>query len=331
MSGSATVHAVEEGGPRQSFWSHLEELRKAVIRSTIAIGLTFVLCLAFTHKIVEVLEYPLRNIDLFAKPQPSVSFKIGDKVLGPYTVTREQFSGLPEGDDAPQLMFQIGTTVIGQEQVATLKLLAPEQRPEKGPLQVRLHNFGPAEGFITAFKVSIYAALVLSAPFWAYFMMGFILPALHHRERQALLPWATWSFLLFWVGVLMTYFLLLPIALRASVGYSELLGFEGMDWRADQYISFVTAFIFGMGLGFQFPVIVLLLVKMGIVDHRDLAKYRRHVCVLVFIMGALLTTPEVITQCAMAIPLYLLYEVCILIAWYWDRKKRKAAAAESVV
>jgi sec-independent protein translocase protein TatC len=318
----------DSGGPRQSFWAHLDDLRKALIRSCIAIGLALVVCLVFTHKLVGILEYPLRRIDLFEKPRPTVAFRIGEAQFGPYPVSREQFSGLPPGD-APQVVFQVGTAVVGQEQVATLKLL-PQAAPTAGPLQVRLHNFGPAEGFMVAFHVALYGALIVSAPFWIYFMAGFIMPALHRREKQALLPWAFWSFVLFLFGVLSTYFVLLPIALRASVEYSNLLGFEGLDWRAEDYISFVTHFIFGMGLGFQFPIVVLFLVKLGVLTHRQLAKYRRHVCVLSFILGALLTTPEVITQVAMAVPLYLLYEICIWIAWYWERRKRKAEAAGAI-
>jgi len=330
MSDAITVQPEDEGGPRQSFWSHLEDLRKALIRSCIAIGIALMLCLAFTQHLVAILEYPLRRIDLFEKPKPTVTFKIGDTQLGPYPVSRDQFSGLPSGD-APHVVFQIGTAVVGQEQVATLKVLPnPANADAQGPLQVRLHNFGPAEGFLVAFHVALYGALIVSAPFWIYFMAGFIMPALHKRERQALLPWVFWSFTLFIAGVLATYFVLLPVALRASVAYSNLLGFEGLDWRADDYISFVTHFIFGMGLGFQFPIIVLFLVKLGVLTHKQLAKYRRHVCVLSFILGALLTTPEVITQVAMAVPLYLLYEICIWIAWYWERKKRKAELANAV-
>lgn len=319
--------AGESGGPRQSFWTHLEELRKALIRSCIVIGLALVICLAFTHKLVAVLEYPLRRIDLFEKPHPSVAFKIGDQQLGPYAVTREQFAGLPPGD-APHVVFEVNTAVVNNEQVATLKMLP--QAPSEGPLQVKLHNFGPAEGFFVAFHVALYGALIVSSPFWIFFMLGFIMPALHKHEKQALLPWMGWSLVLFLAGVLSTYFFLLPVALRASVAYSNLLGFEGLDWRADDYISFVTHFIFGMGLGFQFPIIVLFLVKLGVLTHKQLAKYRRHVCVLSFILGALLTTPEVITQVAMAVPLYLLYEICIWIAWYWERKKRKKAEAGAV-
>ena len=313
-----------EPGERKSFWEHIADLRRAIIRAGIALGVALLACMFCADKIVAILEYPLRHIDLFEKPKPTVTFQIGSTQLGPYAVTRDQFAGLPPGA-APHAVFQIGTATVGTTQVATLKLL-PETVTPGSTMKVRLHNLGPAEGFFVAFHVAFYGALVLSAPFWIYFFGGFIMPALHVRERKVILTWAAWGLVLFLLGVLTCYFILLPVALRASVEYSDLLGFDAYDWRADDYISFVTHFIFGMGLGFQFPIVVLFLVKIGMLTHRDLAKYRRHVCVLSFILGAVLTTPEVITQVAMAIPLYLLYEICIWIAWYWDWKKRRAEA-----
>jgi len=316
------------GSTHKSFWGHLEDLRKVLLRSLVAIGVALMICLLFVDRLVAIVEYPLRNIDLFEKKQPTVSFEIGSTRLGPYAVTREQFSGLPPGE-TPHVVFQMGAAKIGEQQVATLRVLPNAPGTDVSPLRVRLHNFGPAEGFFVAFHVAFYSAMILSAPFWMYFIGSFIFPALKLNERRAIFPWLGWSVVLFLLGVLSTYFVLLPVALRASVAYSDLLGFEGLDWRADDYISFVTHFVLGMGLGFQFPIIVLFLVKLGIINHTHLAKYRRHVCVLSFILGAVLTTPEVITQVAMAIPLYLLYEMCIWIAWYWDRKKRRAEAAAS--
>lgn len=333
MSNPAQLELPEQdsgGGPRQSFWAHLEELRKAIIRSCIAIGLALVVCLTFTNQLVAILVYPLSRIDMFAKPHPTVSFEIGGSRFGPFTVTREQFPALPPGD-APQAVFQVGTAVVGNEQVATLKPVPPHDvSTSPNPLGVHLVNFGPAEGFVGAFHIALFGALIVSAPFWIFFMAQFIIPALHKRERQAITPWIGWSILLFLLGVLSTYFVLLPVALRAGVMYSNWLGFDAYTWRADDYISFVTHFIIGMGLGFQFPIIILFLVKLGVLTHRQLAKFRRHVCVLSFILGALLTTPDVVTQVAMAVPLYLLYEICIWIAWYWDRKKRKAELANAV-
>jgi len=325
MSDAATLELepAEEPGERKSFWGHLADLRQAIIRSAIALGVALLTCMFCADKIVAILEYPLRHIDLFEKPKPTVTLQIGATQLGPYVVTRDQFAGLPPGA-SPHAVFQIGSAKIGEEEVATLKLLPGAAAPAN-TLKVRLHNFGPVEGFFVAFHVAFFGALVLSAPFWIYYLGGFILPALHVRERKVIFSWAGWATVLFLVGVLLTYFVLLPVALRASVEYSDLLGFDALDWRADDYISFVTHFIIGMGLGFQFPIVVLFLVKIGMLTHRHLAKYRRHVCVLSFILGAVLTTPEVITQVAMAIPLYLLYEMCIWIAWYWDWKKRRAA------
>jgi sec-independent protein translocase protein TatC len=310
-------------GPKKSFWGHLDDLRKALIRSVIAIGIALVACLILSPWLVQVLMYPLGRIHMFEKAQPTVTLEIGSAKLGPYPVTREQFPGLPPGD-APNVVFRVGSAPMGKAQVLTLTM-DPTAEPGRAG-GIRLINLSPAEGFMVAFHVAIYAAMAVSSPFWIFFMGGFILPALNLKERSVIFSWLGWSVALFLAGVLSTYFFLLPVALRASVQYSALLGFSADAWRADEYITFVSKFIFGMGLGFQFPLIVLFLVKIGVLTHADLAKYRRHVAVLSLILGAALTTPEVVTQVAMAIPLYILYEACIWIAWYWERKKLRAAA-----
>lgn len=320
--------AVDDGsGPRKSFWGHLSDLRTALLRSAIAIGIALVACLLLDNKLVGILERPLHKMDMFEKPKPTVTLQIGDTKLGPYVVTAEQFSGLPEGT-APHVVFQVGTAKVGREQVLTLKQLPPDPT-DTSSLKIRLQNFSPGEGFFVIFHVALYGALIVSSPFWLFFLGQFFIPALNLKERRVFFSWFGWGVLLFFAGVLLTYFVLLPVALRASVKYSEILGFDASMWRANEYISFVSKFIFGMGLGFQFPIVVLVLVKLGILTHAQLKKYRRHVVVLSLILGALLTTPEWITQVAMAIPLYILYEVCIWISWYWEWKKRRDLAVES--
>jgi sec-independent protein translocase protein TatC len=315
-----------ESGTRKSFWGHLRDLRTALVRSAIAIGLALVVCLLIGDKLVAILEHPLHNIDLFQKPQPSVAFRLGDAQFGPYALTPEQVSALPPASTR-NAMYDLGIARVGGEQVVTLKEVPNHAPKGSQSLRIQLHNYSPAEAFFVAFHVALYGAFVIAAPFWIYFMGQFFLPALNVRERRMLFMWLGWGTLLFFTGVLLTYFLLLPIALRASVEYSHLMGFAAHDWRADQYIGFVTKFLLGMGIGFQFPIVVLLLVRLGLVTAAQLAHYRRHVVVFTLIIGALLTTPEVITQVAMAVPLYILYEGCIWIARYWDWKKRRAEAA----
>ena len=298
----------EDQGARKSFWDHVQDLRTAIVRSVIAIGVAIMICLLITPQIVSVLERPLKHMRMFEHPKPSVTLEIGRNRFGPFEVSREEFPALPAGE-APQAVYHIGTVKIAGQQVLTL---VPDLNTSQDPpLEVRLH-------------VAVYAAIIISSPFWIYFLGSFIVPAFKRKERKSIFLWVLWGIILALAGVLLTYYLMLPIALRASMTYSNLLGFDAQDWRADEYISFVCKFLLGMGLGFQFPLVVLILVKMGILSHAQLAKFRRHVIVISLVLGAILTTPEVITQVAMAVPLYILYEACIWIAWYWEWKKRKA-------
>ena len=107
----------------------------------------------------------------------------------------------------------------------------------------------------------------------------------------------------------------MPVALAASQLYSNWLGFSANIWQAEEYISFVSKFILGMGLGFEMPVIILVLVKIGILNYRILAKGRRYMIIVNLILGAVLTTPEVLTQILMAVPLQVLYEITVWVAW----------------
>ncbi|HUJ44443.1 MAG TPA: twin-arginine translocase subunit TatC [Opitutaceae bacterium] len=312
-----------EGGPRKPFLEHLEDLRRALLRCVAVILLALLVCLFTVNKIASILEYPIRRMHLLDQPQPTVTFEIGSVRFGPYEVSRDQFAVLPPGD-TPHVVYKVGMAKVGDEQVVTLK---PDPQADPGATRIKLRNLNPAEGFMVAFHIALYASFVVSAPFWLYFLGQFILPALHVRERRFLFTWLGWGVLLFLLGVLLTYFILLPLALRASIQYSTLLGFDAYEWRADEYIRFTCKFLLGMGLGFQFPLVVLTLVKLGILGYRQLAHFRRHVIVGAFIIGAILTTPEVITQVAMAVPLCLLYEICIWLAWFWERKKKREAAA----
>jgi len=320
MSDPEFSPSADDDGMRKSFWEHLTDLRQAVVRSAIALIAALVICLCFAPKIAVILEYPIRRMHMFEVDHPTVALKFGDKTFGPFAVDRKAFPALPPGN-SPHAVYDLNTAKIGDQQVLTVTQEPVGASPEA--LDVHLINLHPAEAFLVAFHIALYAAIVLSSPFWLYFLGSFIVPALKTKEKAAIGQWMFWGAFLAIAGITLTYFLLLPVALRASIKYSELMGFGASDWQADEYVSFVSKFILGMGIGFQFPLVVLLLVKMGLVTHKQLAHFRRHVIVVSLVLGALLTTPEVITQVAMAVPLYLLYEICIWIAWYWDWKKRR--------
>ena len=145
------------------------------------------------------------------------------------------------------------------------------------------------------------------------------------REKKYVYRGLAFGFGLFSAGVCFCYFVLMPIALSASAQYAEWLGFAAYQWRAEDYISFVCRFMLGMGLGFEMPVVILTLVKIGVLSHKTLAGARRYVIIINVILGAILTTPEVITQILMAVPLQGLYEISVWIAWYWEQEDRVKA------
>jgi sec-independent protein translocase protein TatC len=130
---------------------------------------------------------------------------------------------------------------------------------------------------------------------------------------------------LFAVGVSFCYFILMPVALGASQYYSQWLGLGAFEWRAEEYISFVCKFMLGMGLGFELPVVILTLVKIDILSYSALRKAWRYMIVICLVLGAFLTTPEVVTQILMAGPLYCLYEMTVWVAWYWEQPDRAKA------
>lgn len=187
---------------------------------------------------------------------------------------------------------------------------------------------GPAKAFLVGFRVALYAGIVLASPFIFYFMGQFVLPALKLKEKRYFYRGLAFAIPLFACGVCFCYFILLPAALAASQLYADWFGFSSNLWEAGDYIGFVCKFMLGMGLGFEMPVVILMLVKIGLLSYRTLSRARPYMIVINLVLGAVLTTPEVFTQVLMAVPLQLLYELSVWIAWYWERKEKKRMAAE---
>jgi sec-independent protein translocase protein TatC len=322
----------EEGGPVKSFLEHLEDLRWVLIKSFVAAGIAMIGCLFAGNYVVKVLEWPLSRAPVLAAKGQTVRLVFGTNQLGVFhvTSTNDPLAGFIGTNRSVRL--EMVPETIGDKVVWGLKLLQDDADvPTSSRLPIDIINLSPAGSFVVATKVALYGGLVLAAPFIFYFVAQFVFPALRMREKKYVYRGLAFGAGLFLTGVCFCYFVLMPVALAASVQYAEWLGFSATQWRAEDYIGFVCKFMLGMGLGFELPVVVLTLVKIGVLSYRTLAAGRRYVIVISFILGAVLTTPEVITQVLMALPLYFLYEVSVWIAWYWDRqeKKREALGSES--
>jgi sec-independent protein translocase protein TatC len=193
-------------------------------------------------------------------------------------------------------------------------------------LKIDLMAQGPLVGMVIALKVAFFGGLIISAPFLFYFIAEFVMPALKPKEKKYLGIAFLIGSGLFLSGVSFCYFLVLEISLKALAGYSQWLGFEGEIWLADEYMGFVLKFMFGMGISFEMPVVILTLVKLEVIDYKLLERSRRHMVVICLIVAAILTPPDALSMVLLGAPLYGLFEICIWIAKYWDYADRKRAA-----
>jgi sec-independent protein translocase protein TatC len=319
----------EEGGPVKSFLEHLEDLRWVLIKSAVAAGVAMLVCLLAGNYVISVLEWPL---DKAPKPHrvkaQQVKVFFGTNQLSVFEVTTNDPLASLIGTN-PFVRLELVPMLQDDKPVLGWRALADPDPPAKRGLPVQIINLSPAGSFIVATKVAFYGGLVLASPFIFYFVANFVFPALKMREKKYVYRGLVFGVGLFALGVCFCYFVLMPLALTASVQYAEWLGFTANQWRAEDYVGFVCKFMLGMGIGFELPVVVLTLVKIGVLDYRMLAKGRPYVVIVSAVLGAILTTPEVITQILMAIPLYGLYEICVWVSWYWERQDKKREAAEA--
>lgn len=317
-----------EGGPVKSFLEHLEDFRWVLIKSLVALGLAMLICLFGANHVVQILKWPLSHAPLPRSDRNHVAIvSFGTNHLGNFEFSAEQQKSLNLGTNH-YVAVQIQPAMIGTNQVLTWRALSsPEAVANAGYANIELVNLSPAGGFYVAFQVAFYGGMILASPFLLYFIASFVFPALKFHERKHVFRALFFGGGLFLTGVSFCYFILMPVALAAAQMYSNWLGFGAFEWRAEDYISFVCKFMLGMGLGFELPVVILTLVKIGVLNYSMLSKARRYMIVINLILGAVLTTPEPITQLIMFVPLQLLYEVTVWVAWYWDRQDRKREAA----
>jgi len=192
--------------------------------------------------------------------------------------------------------------------------------PQVGSLKA----LGITDSIVISFHLAFYSGIVLSFPLLLYFLAQFVLPALTAVEKRFLFPAIIGSFGLFLLGVCVCYFWLLPKTILFFFHDTQSLGWAP-TWTVQQYYSFVTKFVLGFGLAFELPVVVLALVYFGLITYKFMARTRPYAVVLIFILAAIIApTPDLLTLVAMALPMALLYESCIWIAWIMERRAARS-------
>src|SRR3954452_5575048 len=166
--------------------------------------------------------------------------------------------------------------------------------------------------FLVPLKVTLMAAFLVALPYVLYQMWAFVAPGLYQHEKKLVAPVLVSSFIFFLLGMSFAYFFVFPIAFGFFANYTP-AGVQMMT-DIDKYLSFVLTMFIAFGVTFEVPVIVIVLVRMGIVSLEKLRRIRAYVIVGAFVVGAIFTPPDVVSQLLLAVPLWLLYELGLLMA-----------------
>ena len=182
------------------------------------------------------------------------------------------------------------------------------------------------ETFITYLKVAFFAAIFFGSPILLIQIYKFIAPGLYNNEKKAILPYLISTPILFLLGGMLVYYLVMPLAIKfflsfETIGSGTNLPIQ-LEAKVNEYLSLIMRLIFAFGLSFQLPILLNLLARIGVVNSSYLKKTRRYVVVIIFSVAAILTPPDPITQIGLAIPLLLLYELSIITVKFTEKKNK---------
>jgi sec-independent protein translocase protein TatC len=342
------------------FLEHLEDLRVMITRIVLTLLISMIVCFSFQEQLMEVLRRPVEQVWINQLDAKLPKKKDGvDKPLDVETWEKakalehaatalepEQRAVFHQSHPEPDLVFharsvgllraalalpeeardgflnRLGLEDSLRKQVKVLVKTAPSpEMDSRGNLKL-MSALKPTETFMLSMKLSFFAGIILAFPLLLMYVLQFVLPGLHKHEKKVMWPAMAVGFGLFLGGVLFAYYGVLPRALMFFYEWSGSLGVSN-DWRIGEYISFATQFTLLFGLSFELPVVVMVLVKLGLLTYETMSNTRSYAILAIFVTAAVLTpTPDVLTLLLMALPMILLYEICIWLAWFDRRRNR---------
>ena len=228
------------------------------------------------------------------------------------------------------IVYVVFVIIIGcfLKQANSLLLLPFDMaRGQYSELPSTLRTINVMDSFTAVLLVCCLGAMVPAMPFFFFFTGQFITPALTKKEKRMIIPACLASLFLFVTGSLFSFLVLVPSTLKISAITGNLLG-ASAEWTISSYYSVLCWLTIGVGISFEFPLVIVILVHLGLLRVETLRRYRRHAIVVMFIVAAIITpTPDPFTQTMFAAPLYALYEAAIFVGGRVQKKREAALAA----
>lgn len=350
----AQIKATNAEG-EMSFLEHMEELRRMIIRMSLTVLVAMIACFYFAPDMLELLRRPVEQVwSTHERARLPGEVQVRDwlaakeleKVRG--TLPQEARADLerrmppevcaladalallraaallPEAEQADYLQ-----RACPQEELRTLALALHAEGADlhgeaTGARPEIMGAFQPGEAFMLSIQLAFFGGVVVSAPLLLYFLLQFVAPGLLTHEKRILYKSLWWGVGLFLAGCAFAYAIVLPRVLAFFFEYSLNMGIAN-DWRIGYYLSFAAKLIFVFGIIFELPVVIIPLIKLGVLTYARMKRSRPYATVGCFAVALVLApAPDPGTMLVMAIPLCILYEMCIWVAW---REGKKAASS----
>lgn len=307
---------------RAPLLDHLVELRQRLIRSLIAVFLAFIVCFAFADDIYRVLLRPYEAAAGILAAQKAAAATASQSGFwdGILVALHLKPAGASSSGGGP---FDLLLVLMG------LKDMPPLQGQE-----LKLIYTAPLEFFFTKLKLAGFGAIILAFPILASQVYGFVAPGLYKRERRAFLPFLIASPVLFSIGAALVYFFIFPFVLWFSLS-QQILGSGSITVellpKVSDYLTLVMTLLMAFGLCFQLPVVLTLLGLAGMISSQALREFRRYAIVAIFVVAAVVTPPDPISQLMLALPIILLYEVAIWCVRIIEFRRRDEEPEETII
>lgn len=296
-----------------TFTEHLGELRVRIIRSAIAVVVCVLVCFALNKQVLAIVIRPLQMLE-------KERIVLIEDV--PADATPDATGDAPPEGEAPE-----GEAPEAEPPPRQMRAVETDAGDGK---QVKMQVLNPIEPFIVSLKLSAYAGLVLALPYVVYQICAFIFPGLKPNERKAAQFLLVGSSVLIVLGVCMAYFVVFPLVIPYLVLWVPDNVEVGL--RLNETVALIIQGVLGFAIAFQFPMVMLILMYIGLITPDSLRRWRRVAIVGIAFGAAIFTPPEPISMLLMGAPLWLLYEMSIVLGQLllWSRKKKadEAAAAD---
>ncbi len=313
-----------------TFGEHLEELRTRIIRAGLGVLVAAAVCGMFYEEAFRAFVQPYEDA-LAAVTAETPDVDRADLVRFARTMAAGHAA-------SPAFMGPLAAGawgrafVLGDPRTPDQQEVADEMRAIRHELarvrKGRIIAGSPIAPYVTIIMMCLIIGTMAASPWVIYQAWAFVGVGLYEHERHFVYRYGPFSFVLFFTGVTLFYFLILPYGLQALMSVAAGIQIVETSYVLTDYAKFFAWMTLVFGLAFQTPIIVLFLAKTGIVPLRVLARKQRHVILLMCVLGAILTPQDPVTMVLLAVPLILLYELGLLLAWIGERRAARAAAGQ---